>query len=92
MANKHRGEIEARLDDKLFRLVLTLGALAELVRIDMRHVVVGWCANFALWLMLALSFWAALRGVLPAAQVPLSEFPFYLASVALAMVAGCVTV
>lgn len=30
MANKHRGEIEARLDDKLFRLVLTLGALAEL--------------------------------------------------------------
>lgn len=61
---------------------------AELVRIDMRHVVVGWCANFALWLMLTLSFWAALRGVLPSAQVPLSEFPFYLASVALAMVAG----
>lgn len=30
MANRHRGEIEARLDDKDFRLVLTLGALAEL--------------------------------------------------------------
>ena len=30
MANAHRGEIEARLDDKTFRLCLTLGALAEL--------------------------------------------------------------
>lgn len=30
MANRHRGEIEARLDGKAFRLVLTLGALAEL--------------------------------------------------------------
>jgi hypothetical protein len=30
MANTHRGEIEARLDGKTFRLCLTLGALAEL--------------------------------------------------------------
>ena len=30
MANRHRGEIEARLDGKPYRLVLTLGALAEL--------------------------------------------------------------
>ncbi|MGI9425182.1 MAG: gene transfer agent family protein [Hyphomicrobiaceae bacterium] len=30
MANKRRGEIEARLDGKTFRLCLTLGALAEL--------------------------------------------------------------
>ena len=30
MANRHRGEIEARLDGKSYRLVLTLGALAEL--------------------------------------------------------------
>lgn len=30
MANAHRGEIEARLDGKTFRLCLTLGALAEL--------------------------------------------------------------
>lgn len=30
MPNPHRGEIEARLDGKAFRLVLTLGALAEL--------------------------------------------------------------
>lgn len=30
MANTHRGEIEAVLDGKTFRLVLTLGALAEL--------------------------------------------------------------
>ena len=30
MANKHRGEIEARLDGRSFTLVLTLGALAEL--------------------------------------------------------------
>lgn len=30
MANLHRGEIEAVLDGKSFRLVLTLGALAEL--------------------------------------------------------------
>ncbi len=30
MANKHRGEIEARLDGVTHRLVLTLGALAEL--------------------------------------------------------------
>jgi hypothetical protein len=30
MANRHRGEIEARLDGKTFRLCLTLGALAEL--------------------------------------------------------------
>jgi hypothetical protein len=30
MANKHRGEIEAELDGKTFRLCLTLGALAEL--------------------------------------------------------------
>ncbi len=30
MANAHRGEIEARLDGKPHRLVLTLGALAEL--------------------------------------------------------------
>lgn len=30
MANLHRGEIEARLDGKAHRLVLTLGALAEL--------------------------------------------------------------
>ena len=30
MANQHRGEIDAELDGKPFRLVLTLGALAEL--------------------------------------------------------------
>lgn len=30
MANRHRGEIEARLDGKTYKLVLTLGALAEL--------------------------------------------------------------
>ena len=30
MANKHRGEIEARLDGTTYRLCLTLGALAEL--------------------------------------------------------------
>ena len=30
MVNRHRGEIEAELGDKKFRLVLTLGALAEL--------------------------------------------------------------
>ena len=30
MANLHRGEIEARLDGTAYRLVLTLGALAEL--------------------------------------------------------------
>ena len=30
MANKHRGEIEAKFDGKAFRLCLTLGALAEL--------------------------------------------------------------
>ncbi len=30
MANRHRGEIEAVLDGKSYRLVLTLGALAEL--------------------------------------------------------------
>lgn len=30
MANAHRGEIEARLDGKTFRLCLTLGALADL--------------------------------------------------------------
>ncbi|MDX2288552.1 MAG: gene transfer agent family protein [Hyphomicrobiaceae bacterium] len=30
MANRHRGEIEARLDGKTYRLCLTLGALAEL--------------------------------------------------------------
>jgi hypothetical protein len=30
MANLHRGEIEAKLDGKSFRLCLTLGALAEL--------------------------------------------------------------
>jgi hypothetical protein len=30
MQNKHRGEIEATLDGRTYRLVLTLGALAEL--------------------------------------------------------------
>lgn len=30
MANRHRGEIEATLDGRSYRLVLTLGALAEL--------------------------------------------------------------
>lgn len=30
MINKHRGEIEAMLDGRSYRLVLTLGALAEL--------------------------------------------------------------
>jgi hypothetical protein len=30
MANRHRGEIEAKLDGVTYRLVLTLGALAEL--------------------------------------------------------------
>jgi hypothetical protein len=30
LANKHRGEIEAKLDGVTYRLVLTLGALAEL--------------------------------------------------------------
>lgn len=30
MANRHRGEIDAKLDGKTFRLCLTLGALAEL--------------------------------------------------------------
>lgn len=30
MANRHRGEIEARLDGRTYRLCLTLGALAEL--------------------------------------------------------------
>ena len=30
MANRHRGEIEAKLDGLAYKLVLTLGALAEL--------------------------------------------------------------
>ncbi|KUO65536.1 MAG: transfer Agent [Alphaproteobacteria bacterium BRH_c36] len=30
MTNRHRGEIEAKLDGKSYRLCLTLGALAEL--------------------------------------------------------------
>ncbi len=30
MVNKYRGEVEARLDGKTYRLCLTLGALAEL--------------------------------------------------------------
>lgn len=30
MVNRHRGEIEAQLDGKSYRLCLTLGALAEL--------------------------------------------------------------
>lgn len=30
MANKHRGDIDAQLDGKAYRLCLTLGALAEL--------------------------------------------------------------
>lgn len=30
MANRHRGEIDAQLDGRPFRLCLTLGALAEL--------------------------------------------------------------
>jgi hypothetical protein len=30
MVNRHRGEIEAILDGKSYRLCLTLGALAEL--------------------------------------------------------------
>jgi hypothetical protein len=30
MANRHRGEIEAQLDGRTLKLVLTLGALAEL--------------------------------------------------------------
>ena len=30
MANRHRGEIEAELDGRPYKLVLTLGALAEL--------------------------------------------------------------
>lgn len=30
MANRHRGEIDARLDGNTYRLCLTLGALAEL--------------------------------------------------------------
>lgn len=30
MANRHRGEVEARLDGKTFSVCLTLGALAEL--------------------------------------------------------------
>ena len=30
MANKHRGEIETRLDGRSYKLCLTLGALAEL--------------------------------------------------------------
>jgi Phage tail tube protein, GTA-gp10 len=30
MANRHRGEIEAELDGKVYTLVLTLGALAEI--------------------------------------------------------------
>jgi hypothetical protein len=30
LANKHRGEIEAKLDGVTYKLVLTLGALAEL--------------------------------------------------------------
>lgn len=30
MANRHRGEIEAELGGRMFTLVLTLGALAEL--------------------------------------------------------------
>jgi len=30
MVNRHRGEIEANLDGKTYRLCLTLGALAEL--------------------------------------------------------------
>ena len=30
MANRHRGDIEAQLDGKSYRLCLTLGALAEL--------------------------------------------------------------
>ncbi len=61
---------------------------AELTKIGYRHFVVGWCVSLLVWLCWGLSFWANLRALLPAEQVPLSEFPFYLASISLAVVAG----
>lgn len=60
----------------------------ELKKIHWQHVVVGWIANLAVWLMFGLSFWATLRSMAPASVVSLTDYPFYLASVALAVVAG----
>lgn len=46
MANKHRGEIEARLDGKVFTLCLTLGALAELESAFEEHDMVALATRF----------------------------------------------
>lgn len=59
----------------------------ELRKIRWRHVAVGWIANLAVWIFFGLSFWATLRAMAPEA-VTLADYPFYLASVALAVVAG----
>lgn len=60
----------------------------ELRRVGWLHYLVGWLANFAVWLLFGLSFWATLRALAPAASVPLADYPYYLASVALSIVAG----
>lgn len=46
MANRHRGEIEAKLDGKAFTLCLTLGALAELEAAFGNDDMVGLAARF----------------------------------------------
>jgi hypothetical protein len=47
MANRHRGEIEARLDGQTYTLCLTLGALAELEHAFGSEDMVGIARRFA---------------------------------------------
>lgn len=58
MANKHRGEIAARLDGRDYRLCLTLGALAELEQAFGVEDMVALAARFEKG---RLSAWDAIR-------------------------------
>jgi uncharacterized membrane protein YbhN (UPF0104 family) len=63
----------------------------KLGSLDFRLMLVGWVLNAVGWAILGLSFWAALRAVGADADNPFAQLHLYTAAVALATVAGFVS-
>ncbi|MGD9645327.1 MAG: YbhN family protein [Pirellulales bacterium] len=61
---------------------------ARLRAIPARTLFAGWALSVLSWCALGLSLWSVVRGLSSASDAPLSQFPFYLGSIAIAFVAG----
>lgn len=61
-----------------------------LERLGPRTLLAGWACSALAWLMLAVSYWAVLRGM--GIEAAALELPRYLASVAMATLAGFVVI